>query len=275
MLDLNVTTQYIGQNRVDYVGVAALPDGGAVVTQSQIQVYKIITVDQRGKILPTLFTTNSSDRPKQCILASDDTLFSLHDTGYIREIQLKSGRVLHTYRVPGVQQMGAGDFLGQGQFVVTDLVKKEIFLFDTLTGVRQTKLSLPFVTNNIVTMQGKNGRLFILCDKENNNVLVYDSSWKLERKIGESGTEDGQLKYPFSVTVSPFGTVWVADTNNNRVSEFTTRGRFVRHVVPKIERPLFMSFSFPYLWVTHQQQIRNNNGFKYKTAIERFKLFKE
>ena len=266
------------------MGVAALPDGGAVVTQSQYQVYKVITVDQRGNISSTLFTTNSSDRPKQCIMSSDDSVFTLHDTGYIREIQLKSGRVLHTYRVPGVQQMGAGDFLGHGHFVLTDLVKKEIFLFDKLTGERKTKLSLPFVTNNIVTMLGENGRLFILCDKENNHVLVYDDSWKLERKIGESGTEDGQLQYPFSVIVSPFGTLWVADTDNNRVSEFTTRGRFVRHVVPKISRPLFMSFSYPYLWVSHQQQIRNRSIISdllqlfrktYKTAIQRFKLFKE
>ena len=48
--------------------------------------------------------------------------------------------------------------------------------------------------------------------------------------MGSAGTGNGQLKSPWNVTVDSTGHVWVADTSNNRVEEFTTLGSFVRTI---------------------------------------------
>ena len=47
------------------------------------------------------------------------------------------------------------------------------------------------------------------------------------RKWGNYGSDDGKLKFPNGVTVAPSGSVYVADTDNNRIQKFTSEGVFV------------------------------------------------
>ncbi len=48
------------------------------------------------------------------------------------------------------------------------------------------------------------------------------------RAFGTSGTGNGQFKEPHGVAVDSSGHVWVVDTGNSRVQEFTSEGAFVR-----------------------------------------------
>ena len=48
------------------------------------------------------------------------------------------------------------------------------------------------------------------------------------RSFGSSGSGDGQLNGPADVAVDSFGNVWVADTFNNRVEEFSSTGTFLQ-----------------------------------------------
>ena len=47
-------------------------------------------------------------------------------------------------------------------------------------------------------------------------------------KFGSFGTGSGQFKYPHGAALDSSGNLWVADTGNNRVSEFTAAGSFIR-----------------------------------------------
>ena len=50
----------------------------------------------------------------------------------------------------------------------------------------------------------------------------------------------------------PDGYIIISDTGNNRVSFFTTQGKFVRHLQTQfygLSHPLAMSISLPYLWL--------------------------
>jgi RHS repeat-associated protein len=51
-----------------------------------------------------------------------------------------------------------------------------------------------------------------------------------ERKLefGKEGTAEGQLKKPLGVAVDSKGNVWVADTGNNRIEEFSAAGTFLK-----------------------------------------------
>jgi len=46
--------------------------------------------------------------------------------------------------------------------------------------------------------------------------------------FGSVGQADGQLNDPHGIAIAPNGNVYVADTNNNRIEEFTSAGTFVR-----------------------------------------------
>jgi hypothetical protein len=51
---------------------------------------------------------------------------------------------------------------------------------------------------------------------------AYSLQW------GSQGTGDGEFKYPFNVAVDAFGTVYVAESDNNRVQVFNSGGQFLR-----------------------------------------------
>src|SRR5262245_23559985 len=46
--------------------------------------------------------------------------------------------------------------------------------------------------------------------------------------IGAPGTGNGQFEDPWGVAVDPSGNVWVADTYNMRIQEFTSGGAFMQ-----------------------------------------------
>ena len=63
---------------------------------------------------------------------------------------------------------------------------------------------------------------------------IFDSSGQFVRKLGSEGSGSGQFKFPRGVCVDHRdGSVIVADRNNDRVSQWTLAGRFVRHLLTR------------------------------------------
>jgi DNA-binding beta-propeller fold protein YncE len=54
------------------------------------------------------------------------------------------------------------------------------------------------------------------------DVATFELTW------GSYGTADGQFRRPYHVAVGPNGDIYVADSYNARVQEFTATGGFVR-----------------------------------------------
>jgi DNA-binding beta-propeller fold protein YncE len=58
-------------------------------------------------------------------------------------------------------------------------------------------------------------------------VLVLSPEGKLARRIGGPGTDPGHLKSPGSVTVDQKGSLYVADSLNNRIQKFSEQGKLL------------------------------------------------
>ena len=84
---------------------------------------------------------------------------------------------------------------------------------------------------------GPDGNLYVV-NAGTDEILVIDPSGAVVRRWGSAGTGAGQFDFlrdaadPYSamggVAVAPDGSVYVADTANDRVQQFTAAGQFVR-----------------------------------------------
>ena len=79
--------------------------------------------------------------------------------------------------------------------------------------------------------------------------------------FGEYGEGEGQFNHPYDVTVTHYGTLLVADTNNYRITEYSITGEFLRTLISfNREREKVYSLSYnikqQQLWVVVQGQRR-------------------
>jgi DNA-binding beta-propeller fold protein YncE len=75
---------------------------------------------------------------------------------------------------------------------------------------------------------GPNGDLYLV-DGVNNRIIVVDSKGKRKFEFGKEGKGQGEFKYPMGIDISDGGKVFIADTGNHRIQEFSLRGKF-RHM---------------------------------------------
>jgi len=70
----------------------------------------------------------------------------------------------------------------------------------------------------------KRDRLWV-ADACQHRIRGYDTDGTLRAEFGEIGSEPGQLRYPYDITVLPDGTLLVCEYGNNRLQRFSRAGR--------------------------------------------------
>ena len=65
-------------------------------------------------------------------------------------------------------------------------------------------------------------------DKSNHRVQVLNSDLTFSSTFGKKGSGKGQFSYPRGIACDSTGSVYVADTHNNRIKVFTAEGKFLR-----------------------------------------------
>ncbi len=70
-------------------------------------------------------------------------------------------------------------------------------------------------------------------DTGNDRVVVFDKSGDPKMSFGSSGTEPGQFKFPYGISVDSDGNIYVADMYNNNISIFDKTGKFIKYFEPE------------------------------------------
>lgn len=84
-----------------------------------------------------------------------------------------------------------------------------------------------FHSRRLTSVARLNEQLLAVANGGDHTIAVIDASGKLRYTIGESGSQEGQLKHPASVAVSPRNRLYVAESGNDRISVFTHDGIFL------------------------------------------------
>jgi sugar lactone lactonase YvrE len=70
-----------------------------------------------------------------------------------------------------------------------------------------------------------------VCDVKDHEIEVWDrATGAYQRAFGEKGTGPGQFFFPTQIALDSQGNLWVTDTGNFRVQEFTPEGKFIKQI---------------------------------------------
>ena len=83
--------------------------------------------------------------------------------------------------------------------------------------------------------------MFIVADRGNSCLKVFNSSGKFLRKMGEKGNADGQFLTPYEVCVDQHGNILVSDRDSGHMQQFTIEGHFIGKTVSKLTWPWGMA----------------------------------
>ena len=79
---------------------------------------------------------------------------------------------------------------------------------------------------------------FLVTDRNNNCIKVFDQSGTFMYKFGNLGNQDGELNIPTSLLLDSSNNLLVCDFKNNRVQQFSLDGRFTGKTITDLPNPV-------------------------------------
>ena len=79
--------------------------------------------------------------------------------------------------------------------------------------------------------------VFLVFDKDNHCIKAFDQSGTFLYKFGKQGNQDGKVNFPYGMLVDSSNNLFICDSLNNRVQQFSLDGRFtgksIKYQIPK------------------------------------------
>ena len=119
----------------------------------------------------------------------------------------------------------------------------------------QTKILVSNLKNpvHVNIMKSKGEVKYLVTCQETHSIDVYDEGWKLVHTFGGYGEADGQMKDPEGTALTKQG-ILVAEETKSQINLYSTEGKFIRHILRRedgISDPVGLSFTTPFLWLSH------------------------
>ena len=196
------------------------------------------------------------------LLVLGDYLYIIHYNGTVIKTRVSDGQIVRKTTIPdvrGVIHTGSlytnPDKIPDKQtLLLCDWNKHEVFTFKPSTGQKKVRITGLRRPRSVSYLFYNNTVYYIVCERYGHRITVYNNTWDRIRTIGRRGSKDGELNNPLSAIVSDEDTIIISDLYNYRVSEFSFNGTFLRHLLVSsdgIDRPWYMSYYYPHLWLTH------------------------
>ena len=236
---------------------AALPGGEAYVVDDNSQVLKI---NSTGHTVKVLYDCNSCNSIRGLVLVGSN-LYVIQYSGTIIEIQ---PHVVHNkvYNIPDIGYIinrcslwsDPAEIQHTDILHLVDYTQDNVFSYNLTSGDKQVHVSGLDGPSSVSYSISAGSVYYIVCEKGNSMINVYNSSWYRVSSFGGEGAGDGDLNSPTAAILSSNETILVSDTGNNRISVFTTKGDFLYHLQMNeihIESPAALSYFKPFLWIAH------------------------
>ncbi len=215
-------------------GIALNTEGKIVVTD--YSGHCVYFFDNKGNCLKKIGNKGSNsgqfNYPAGVVFLNDNDILIADELNH--RVQLINIQTKTVVKIIGKRGAGKGEFQNpadvcvdvEGRIVVTDcrnhrihVLSKEgetIFIFGD-SGPE--KLNYP-----TCCIPYKN--MFLVSDRNNNSIKVYDHSGTFMHKCGTQGNQDGKFNLPWGMLIDRSNNLLVCDKNNHRVQQFSLDGLF-------------------------------------------------
>ena len=200
---------------------------------------RIVKTDADGNLITVWYANDPTDSrsfygPRAIAISSDNIVY-VCDTGYKRiMIYDENGTFIRKF---GVSGMGMGELdepvgialLDDDHLAVADTWNQRVQVFDVSGKGLQDGVTLVFDVNAWFTQSLNNkpyitgssdSRSIFITDPEGSLIHQYDMNGKLVRTWNADGGDIDHFSMPVGITMGPDGSIWVVDTENNRVNRF-------------------------------------------------------
>ncbi|XP_019633085.1 PREDICTED: tripartite motif-containing protein 2-like [Branchiostoma belcheri] len=141
----------------------------------------------------------------------------------------KEGQGLSIFQKCGERYGGIAVDLRNNHIVLKQVNKLEVHIYRPDGSLVRKIGGKQFAYSNAVVVNNIHGSILML--KENTvRVVLYNQYGQDFYSFGSRGSGEGELMVPTDICTDSSGQVIVAERRNRRVSVFTSRGEFVRHV---------------------------------------------
>lgn len=119
----------------------------------------------------------------------------------------------------------------EGLVYVLDSGLRRVMVFDAL-GLFQYHISLERgFTSPVAVAVSPHGKIIYVVDRgdlanQDHKVVAFAPDGQEKFRLGPRGQDDGKFNIPLAATVSPDGTLLVADSGNSRIQAFDQAGKF-------------------------------------------------
>ena len=201
---------------------------------------RIVKCDPDGAVITEWYANDPTDPSRgfygpRAIAVSSGNIVYVCDTGYKRiMIYDENGNYLRKFGTPG---MGMGELdepvgivlLDDDHLAIADTWNQRVQVFDVSGKSAVNGVTLVFEVNAWYTQSLNNkpyiagsagsGSIFVT-DPEGSLIHQYDMTGTLVRTWNGNGGDIDRFSMPTGITMAADGSVWVVDTENNRVNQF-------------------------------------------------------
>jgi len=173
------------------------------------------------------------------LLNDNEILVADQGNDRIQHIKIQTGTVVKSF---GKHGAGKGEFKSpldvclddEGRIVVTDCWNDRIQVLshegETISIFGDRRLNKP---TSCIPYKNK----FLVNDRGNDCIKVFDQSGTLLYNFGKGGNQDGQFNWLCGMLLDSSNNLLVCDCDNNRVQQFSLDGRFIGKTITDLPRP--------------------------------------
>ena len=225
--------------------------GNHVLSVSDLKPPHVVRINEKGKLIARYYPEKENDKVIG-VTVYNYKIYIVQEKGITVIPTRTNSKDKNMFYQLQLHEESKICFIDDSNILFTSPEEGSVYFYnieDDTRDVMVNNLKYPTYLSTCVTGEG---RVYLVTERDDDFIKVYDSEWKLLNQIGD---RDNKPKFPQDTVITDMGTVLVSDACNCRVSHFRLDGTFLSPVVGQYSILCSTSYQglaykYPYIWIS-------------------------